>query len=550
MEKKRLWGTLHPFFESGEIMGRSVANEGFVTAFLNASPYDGHHFFLADEPSATALRKRLKRLFPDKAAAGSFSVRTRHDLPDALARNEYEVFHLSDCITDAVPLIRLRNAVSRSMFAVTGTTHSLSYARYAAAFLDWLWPGVTGRDAILATSRAGEGAVAAMFAALRAGYALPPESGPRIMRVPLGVNSADFAPPAEKGALAAAVRRKLGLPERHLMLLVFARVSHHAKMDVLPLLRALLRAESLGLPRGGYVLVLAGWVDVEEVAAAYATIAGRLGIAFKLVPAPDNALRRELFAGADIFLSPVDNPQETFGLTILEAGASSLPVVASDFDGYRDLVLHGETGFLIPTHGPAATPESDALSGVWFDNQRHLQLAQQCVVSVPAMAEAIGTLAANAALRAQFGAAAYKRVRAEFTWERVVERHLHVWDELARTPVTRPEDTHPLHPGFSAVFGGYYSGLFDAATVAAMRVRVTAFGEAVYRRKDFPAIYGGVERLVDMENVWKILFRARHPVPLAELLPEKLSSPEAERAAFPVLWALKHDLLEQAPSDP
>ena len=28
--------------------------------------------------------------------------------------------------------------------------------------------------------------------------------------------------------------------------------------------------------------------------------------------------------------------------------ASSLPVVASDWNGYRDLVLHGRTGLLVP----------------------------------------------------------------------------------------------------------------------------------------------------------------------------------------------------------
>lgn len=549
MRKKRVWATLHPFFEPGDIMGRSVANEGFITAFLKNSPYDEHHFFLPDEGAAGLVRDRLSRLFPDRAVTGAFNIRTRHALPDALANTGYGVFHLSDCLTDTLPLIRLRNAVSPDLFPVTGTTHSLSYARYAASFFERLWAGVTKRDAVIATSRAGMGAVAAMFASLRSGYGLEAVPAPRIECIPLGVNADDFSPPEEKKAFSASVRKKLGIPEDHLVLLVFARISHYSKMDVLPLLRALLRAQSLGLPKDGYTLVLSGWVDVGDVATAYADIASRLGIAFRLVPSPDNAYRRELFAGADIFLSPVDNPQETFGLTMLEAGAASLPVVASNFDGYRDLVVHGETGFLATTYGPVATPESDVLSGIWFDNQRHLQLAQQSVVSVPELARFIGVLASNAGLRVRIGEAARRRVLAEYTWERVVQRYIALWDDLAATPVERPAMAHPLHPGYTEIFGGYYSGLFDAAAAGTTRVRWTDFGEAVYRGKDFPAVYGGVERLVDLDAVKRILFRARKPVPLAALLPTVCSAPADERAAFPVLWALKHDLLELVPPD-
>lgn len=531
-------------------MGRSVANEGFIRALIASSPYDAYSFFLADERAASLVKGRLTALFPERDKDGAFRVHTRHALPGALASTDFEVFHLSDCVADTVPLIRLRNAASRSLFAVTGTTHSLSYARYSASFFDQIWQGMTAKDAIIATSKAGEGAVAAMFAALRKGYGLMDAPSPRIARIPLGITPEDFAAPEEKGGVSSSIRRELGIPEDDLVLLVFARISHYSKMDVLPLFRALLRAEEGGLQRGKYTLVLSGWVDAGDTAAAYAEIAARYGISFKLVPSPDGVLRRRLFAGADVFLSPVDNPQETFGLTILEAGAASLPVVASDFDGYRDLVVHGETGLLIPTYGPGATPETDALSGVWFDNQRHLQLAQQSVVCVPELAEAVALLASDGALRLRLGEAGRRRVLEGYTWGHVVRRHLALWDELAATPVARPAVTHPLHPGYTEIFGAYYTRLFDPETTRSVRVRWTAFGEAVYRGKDFPAVYGGIERLVDLETLRRVLFQARKPVSLEALLPADTISPPAERAAFPVLWALKQDLLEIVPPAP
>ena len=59
--------------------------------------------------------------------------------------------------------------------------------------------------------------------------------------------------------------------------------------------------------------------------------------------------RNTVYASADIFVSLADNPQETFGLAPLEAMATGLPVVLSDWNGYRDLVEHGHSGYLIPT---------------------------------------------------------------------------------------------------------------------------------------------------------------------------------------------------------
>ena len=48
---------------------------------------------------------------------------------------------------------------------------------------------------------------------------------------------------------------------------------------------------------------------------------------------------------ADVFVSLSDNPQETFGITPLEAMAAELPCLVSDWDGYRESVVQpGEPG--------------------------------------------------------------------------------------------------------------------------------------------------------------------------------------------------------------
>lgn len=60
--------------------------------------------------------------------------------------------------------------------------------------------------------------------------------------------------------------------------------------------------------------------------------------------------RNELYNISDVFVSPVDNIQETFGITPIEAMAAGIPQVVSDWDGYRDTVQDGVTGYRIATY--------------------------------------------------------------------------------------------------------------------------------------------------------------------------------------------------------
>ncbi|MDD4856787.1 MAG: glycosyltransferase family 4 protein [Candidatus Krumholzibacteria bacterium] len=62
---------------------------------------------------------------------------------------------------------------------------------------------------------------------------------------------------------------------------------------------------------------------------------------------------------AHLLVNP--SPKEGWGLTVVEANACGLPVVASDRPGLRDSVREGETGFLVP-YGDEAAFAARALS--------------------------------------------------------------------------------------------------------------------------------------------------------------------------------------------
>lgn len=58
---------------------------------------------------------------------------------------------------------------------------------------------------------------------------------------------------------------------------------------------------------------------------------------------------------AHLFLNP--SPKEGWGLTVVEANACGVPVVASDRPGLRDSVVDGATGYLVPYGDEAAFAE-------------------------------------------------------------------------------------------------------------------------------------------------------------------------------------------------
>jgi hypothetical protein len=129
-----------------------------------------------------------------------------------------------------------------------------------------------------------------------------------------------------------------------------------------------------------------------------------------------------------------DNIQETFGITPLEAMASGLPVVVSDWDGYKDTVPHGEVGFRISTYmAPTGFGTELALRhqlGV-INYDFYIGSASLATVVDPnELKVAFELLASQKNLRIEMGQKAQKLIREKYDHNQIIKSYIRLSETL------------------------------------------------------------------------------------------------------------------------
>lgn len=148
----------------------------------------------------------------------------------------------------------------------------------------------------------------------------------RIKILPRGLDTTLFNPQRRDPAFW----KKHGITAGATVLLYVGRVSKEKDLDVIVAAWSKLRRDGLALAFVGDGPYLKELRTLLPEAAFTGVLAGR-----ELATA---------FASADVFLFP--STTDTFGNVILEALASGVPCVVSDQGGPKDLIEHGQTGFV------------------------------------------------------------------------------------------------------------------------------------------------------------------------------------------------------------
>ncbi len=380
-------------------------------------------------------------------------------------------------------------------YSLCGVAHTVASATIVGALGQYLLAPTQPWDALVCPSTAVRTAIERIIEqhadhlARRGGGHF--RSPVRLAVIPLGVDCESYAPRDDDAVPGAgpgarhALRARLGIAEGDLAALFVGRLAFHAKAHPTPLLLAAARA-ALRVQGRTIHLLLAGQFPNRAAEREFREAAGRFGGAARVhfidgSDGPHGPVMRSVWRAADIFVSLSDNIQETFGLTPVEAMAAGLPCVVSDWNGYKDTVADGETGFRIPTTTIGAGAGIDIAdrhaAGVDSYDQMLGITSLATAVDVDACAEAIARLASDAALRGRLGKAASARARRLYDWRVVVAAYQDLWSELAELRAASPglalrrrrEAARTDVPDPFAVYRHYPTALLDAGTVVAAK---------------------------------------------------------------------------------
>ena len=174
------------------------------------------------------------------------------------------------------------------------------------------------------------------------------ENFPSPFFIPNGIETKRYA---RKDSLRTSTRRHYGIEDSDRVIVVAGRFVRWKGFDVvLEAFPMLLRKMEGSSKSTRLRLILAGDGEERHTLEEMAGDMKRMGSVIFPGFVPD--IRPVLWA-SDIFVLPSREP-EPFGLILLEAMASGLPVIATDFGGPRDMIEHNESGWLVPPGDPEA----------------------------------------------------------------------------------------------------------------------------------------------------------------------------------------------------
>ena len=360
-------------------------------------------------------------------------------------------------------------------YSLIGITHTLSTPGPLQSLTKLTHAPLHSWDALICTSQAAKSAVENLWEhgetllKMRSGQ---PGERPQLPVIPLGIDADAFKPVCSR----REARKRLGIPSNAAVVLWTGRLELHCKAHHSSSFRAVAHAATT-YPQRPWVLLMYGTAVMTSIPHALKEAAAELcpNVEVRLLDGQDLDLGALARAASDMALSLVDCLQETFGLTPVEAMASGLPAVVSDWNGYRDTVVEGRTGNRISTHSFQPGWSGFNLQQLSLNekalDQVSAHISGQISVDAIGAGAALARLAASPELAVAMGTLGIQHAKNHYDWRIVLNQYCDLLDELAdrrrtaggKSKYVHLESIKPIPPLFE-IFDAWPTQVIDART--------------------------------------------------------------------------------------
>lgn len=414
--------------EGPKLMGRNAAGESFLRGYLKYSKTK--EFWIQVENIEHA--KKYSELA--KAFGRDEPVRVIQNNQISSLEHPGMIFYPGPGIGE---FSWHRSIYGVDKWSLCGITHTTSSHRAMDSIVELITAPIHSWDALICTSTSVKDNVSKVLSAqidyLKDRLGITRVNLPEMPVIPLGIHCNDFHFSPEK---KQKVRSSLGIDEETIVILYMGRLSFHAKANPIPMYQALEKAANDCNKK--VLLIECGWFANDYIRDAYREASVMLCKNIKVINLDGRSKENRdiAWAAADIFCSLSDNIQETFGITPIEAMAAGLPVVVSDWDGYKDTVTDGITGFRIPTMMPSAGLAKDLAYRYALDIDTYdMYCGYTCsLISVDTnqTIKAFVELFKSKDLREKMGKAGLKVAREKYDWAVIIPQYEQLWHGQAQ----------------------------------------------------------------------------------------------------------------------
>ena len=359
-----------------------------------------------------------------------------------------------------------RRFVGEFAWSICGITHTTSSAGVMDAIGEYYTGPVKSWDALICTSDSVKKNVDFMLENkkkyLMDEMGLRIFTGPKLPVIPLGINSKEFVFSKTDKAKA---RNVLKIDKNSVVIVYVGRLSFHAKANPLAMYVAIEKAALLN-PTKKIKIIECGWFSNDWIKSAFSELANTLLSKVELIHIDgrnqDNV--KMVWQAADVFCSFSDNIQETFGISPIEAMASGIPVVVSDWDGYKESIRDEIDGFKISTIMPNGGLGNDlAIShAVGTDNYDNYigKISAFISIDIDQAANRFDQLIKSKDLRYKLGRNGQKRALEIYDWNQIIPQYENLWFELGEerakfSTQKKPQLAWPERPDPFYSFGHY-----------------------------------------------------------------------------------------------